>query len=90
MNTALPEYTDAEIAQRGEAIYQAQIAPQVEVAYHGEIVAIDIETGAFAIGKNSLMASDRLLESYPKAEIWLVRVGHRAVHRIGFVNPTTV
>jgi hypothetical protein len=82
MNTALPEYTDAEIAQRGHEIYRSAIGPQVEGAHHGEIVAIDIETGAFEIGKNSLIASDRLLDRYPNAQIWLERVGHRAVHRI--------
>jgi hypothetical protein len=90
MNTALPEYTDAEIAQRGHEIYRSAVGPQVEGTHHGEIVAIDVETGEFEIGQNSLMASDRLLDRYPNAQIWLERVGHRAVHRIGFVNPSVV
>lgn len=49
----------------------------------GKIVAIDIETGAFEVAKDSLTASDRLLEKYPDAQIRFVRIGHRAVHRIG-------
>jgi hypothetical protein len=73
MNPVFSDYSDAEIAQRGEAIYHAAIASQVEGMHHGEIVAIDVETGQFAIGKNSLTASDQLLERYPKAQIWLVQ-----------------
>jgi hypothetical protein len=47
-----------EIASRGKAIYQTQIQSQVEPSYLGKIVAIDINTGEFAIGDNSLHASD--------------------------------
>ena len=46
----------------------------------------DIETEAFEIAKDSLTASDQLLEKYPDAQIWFVRVGHRAVHRVGSVS----
>ncbi|WP_317615801.1 hypothetical protein [Phormidesmis priestleyi] len=57
---------------------------QVEAGNHGKIVAIDIEMGAFEVAKNSLTASDLLLAHHPNAQIWFVRIGHRAVHRIGF------
>jgi len=30
-----------------------------------------------------LTASERLLARYPDAQVWCVRVGHRAVHRFG-------
>jgi hypothetical protein len=59
------------------------VRSQVEEGNYGKIVAIDIETGAFEIAKDSLTASDRLLEQYPDAQIWLGRVGYRAVHRVG-------
>jgi hypothetical protein len=75
-----------EIASRGKAIYQTQIQSQVEPSYLGKIVAIDINTGEFAIGDNSLHASDLLLASLPEAQIWFTRVGHRAVHRLGFAG----
>jgi hypothetical protein len=45
----------------------------------------DIETGAFELAKDSLTTSDRLLAQYPDAQTWFARIGHRAVHRIGFV-----
>jgi hypothetical protein len=81
-----PRYSKEEFARRGKEIYEAQVRSQVEEGNHGKIVAIDIETGAFEIAKDSLTASDQLLEQYPEAQIWFVRVGHRAVHRVGLVG----
>jgi hypothetical protein len=77
-------YSKEEFAKRGNEIYESQVRPQVEQGNHGKIVAIDIETGAFELAKDSLTASDYLLAQYPDAQIWFVRIGHRAVHRVGF------
>ena len=79
-------YSKEEFARRGNEIYESQVRPQVEEGNHGKIVAIDIETGAFELAKDSLTASDQLLAQYPDAQIWFVRIGHRAVHRIGSVG----
>lgn len=86
MTTLHLRYSQEEFAQRGHALYESQIRAQVEEGNHGKIVAIDIETGAFEVAKDSLTASDRMLEQYPDAQIWFVRIGHRAVHRIGFIS----
>jgi hypothetical protein len=79
-------HSKEEFARRGNEIYESQIRPQVEQGNHGKIVAIDIETGAFELAKDSLTASDQLLAQYPDAQIWFVRIGHRAVHRVGFIG----
>ncbi len=79
-------YSKEELARRGLELYESSIKQQVEAGNEGNIVAIDIETGAFEIAKNSLTASDQMLEQYPDAQIWFVRIGHRAVHRIGFIS----
>jgi hypothetical protein len=76
----------AEVASRGKAIYETVVRSQVEPTSLGKIVAIDIVTGEFAIGENSLNASDILLERLPEAQIWFTRVGQRAVHRIGYAG----
>jgi hypothetical protein len=83
MTVRQPRYSKEEFAQRGDEIYESQVRSQVEEGNHGKIVAIDIETGAFELAKDSLTASDQLLAQYPDAQIWFVRIGHRAVHRIG-------
>jgi hypothetical protein len=81
-------YSDEEFAQRGRELYDSQVRAQVEEGNQGKIVAIDIETGDFEVAKDSLTASDQLLVRCPNAQIWFVRIGHRAVHRIGCAGST--
>jgi len=76
-------YSKEEFARRGNEIYEFQVRPQVEEGNLGKIVAIDIETGAFELAKDTMIASDRLLERCPDAQVWCVRVGHKGVHRFG-------
>jgi hypothetical protein len=60
----------------------------VEAGNQGKIVAIDVDTGAFEVAEDTLTAADRLLARRPDAQIWSVRIGHRAVHRFGPRTPT--
>lgn len=76
-------YSKEEFARRGNEIYESQVRSQVEEGNHGKIVAIDIETGAFELANDTITASDRLLERYPEAQIWRIRIGHKGVHRFG-------
>jgi hypothetical protein len=78
-----PRYSKEEMARQGDAIYETQICPLVEAGNHGKIVAIDIETGAFEVAEDILTATHRLFERLPDAQPWIVRIGHRAVHRFG-------
>jgi hypothetical protein len=78
-----PRYSKEEAARRGQDIYERQVRPQVEEGNRGKIVAIDIESGAFEVAGDTLAASDRLLARDPDAQIWFVRIGHRALHRLG-------
>ena len=84
MTTRQPRYTKEEFAQRGHLLYETQIRSQVEADHHGQIVAIDIDTGAFAIANDSLTAAKLLLQRLPDAQIFGIRIGDRAVHRFGF------
>jgi hypothetical protein len=78
-----PRLSKEEHARRGTAIYEEQVRPQVEAGNHGKIVAIDVETGVFEVGEDTLTASESLLSRFPEAQIWCVRIGHRGVHRFG-------
>ena len=53
----------------------------------GRIVAIDIETGEFEVADDPLAASDQLFARCPDAQPWLVRIGHRTLHRFGASMP---
>jgi hypothetical protein len=74
---------EEEFARRGDEIYERQIRDKVEHGNKGKIVAVDVETGAYELAEDELAASDRLLSRYPDAQIWFVRVGCPAVHRMG-------
>jgi hypothetical protein len=82
-----PRYSKEEFQGRGHELYETQIRSQVEEGNRGRIVAIDIETGAFEVADDSLTAAKQLLMRYPNAQIFGIRIGHRAVHRFGFRSP---
>ena len=89
MTVRQPRYSKEEFARRGDEIYESQVRQQVEEGNHGKIVAIDIETGDFEVADDSLSAAKQLLKRLPEAQIFGIRIGHRAVHRFGFRSPTT-
>jgi hypothetical protein len=76
-------YSKEEMAQRGQALYEAGIRQQVEAGNEGKIVAIDIETGVFEVDENIVPATNRLFEQYPEAQPWVIRIGHSAVYHFG-------
>ena len=83
MSPQLPRYSAEETARLGDEIYERQVRARVEEGNYGKIVAIDVETGAYALDESALAAAKRLRAQHPDAEIWFVRVGQRALHRIG-------
>jgi succinyl-CoA synthetase beta subunit len=77
------QFSNEEVARRGDEIYNRVVRSQVEQDNRGKVVAIDVETEEFEVGDNAIDASDKLLARSADAEIWFVRVGYRALHRIG-------
>lgn len=78
-----PRFSKEEHARRGNEVYARDIAPQVENTQKGRIVAIDIESGAWELGDDTLVASQKLRARVSDPQVWFVRVGYPAVHRIG-------
>ncbi len=78
-----PRYSKEDFARRGQAIYERDIRPHIKAGDEGKFVAIDIETGAYEMDRDDYTATERLLARSPTAQIWLLRVGHRAAYRIG-------
>ena len=73
-----------EIARLGDEIYERDIRREVEDAHDGEFVAIDVESGSWALAGSELGAAKRLRERQPDAiNVWLLRVGYRAIASIG-------
>jgi hypothetical protein len=82
MPSTKPRYSMDEFARRGDEIY-AKIRPQVDQGNLDRIVAIDIETGEFALGDDTKSACDQLFARAPDAQIFCIRIGYRSVHQFG-------
>lgn len=78
-----PRYSKEEFARRGNEIYDREIKPELEATHKGKFVAIDVETGAFEIDTDLLVATDRLLERVREGRFWLRQVGYPYLHRFG-------
>lgn len=76
-------YSKEEFARRGDEIYESQIRPRLSTKDEGRFAAIDIESAEFEIADDELIACDKLSDRLPDAQIWLVRVGSRFLHRFG-------
>ena len=83
MPTTRPRYSKEEFARRGDALYDDHIRLVLGEGNEGKFVAIDIETGAYEVDGDEVVASDRLLARVPDAQVWLKRIGSRYVRRFG-------
>jgi hypothetical protein len=79
-------YSKQEFAQRGDAIFESDVKPRLRKKDEGKFAAIDVDTRSFVIHEDKVAACDRLRERLPEAQIWMVRVGSRYVHRFGGCN----
>ena len=84
MESTERRYRKEEFAFRGDSIYENNIRPQLKPEDEGKFVAIDIDTGVYEVDAGELEAGDKLRwRGSPNAQIWIVRVGSRSVHRFG-------
>ena len=84
MTVNAPTRPTAEIARLGKEIYQRDICSKVEASHFGKYVAIDVESGEWAIASSDGEALERLREQRPGAvDVLMERVGYRALHSFG-------
>ena len=80
-----PRFTNEEIARRGEEIYAERLRESLEKEHFGQVVIINIETGEYEIGRDSLAANHRALAKDPGAALYGVRVGSCCIYEFGSV-----
>jgi hypothetical protein len=78
-----PRHTKEIASKLGNEIYERDIRPLVEPDSIGKFVAIDIETGAWEMDDDMIVAGDRLFDRVPDAQTWMTRVGYAYVCRFG-------
>lgn len=77
------DYTSETIVARGKAIYD-RLKDEVELHHSGKFLAIDIETEDYEINVRGTAAITRLMTKHPNAVIYMVRIGHQTVYKLGF------
>ena len=76
--------TAEETARLGKEIYERDIRALVEADHHGKVVAIDVDSGDFAIGDMVVTAAKRLREKHPDAiNVSSERVGYPTLRSFG-------
>lgn len=75
--------TNDDIVERGQALYERDVRARVEPQHNGQFLAIDIETGAYAIGPTAIEAIRDIKRQRPNAMLYILRVGHPAAYRLG-------
>ncbi len=75
--------TSEEAARLGDELYERKVLPSVTDEQHGLVAAIDLSSGEFALAETALEASEQLRARFPGTDVWFVRVGQHALHRIG-------
>ena len=79
-----PRRRRTERARLGKEIYKREIRRKVEPEHVGKIVAIDVDSGCWALGDGIDEALERLREQRPEAvDIFCERAGYEAVFSIG-------
>jgi hypothetical protein len=80
-------YSKEEFARRGDEAYETRVRPHLASEDNGKFAAIDIESGDYELDADEMEAGRRLRDRVPEAQIWMVRVGSRCVHRFGWRDP---
>lgn len=87
MTSTKRRYAKDEFARRGDAIFEKVVRPRITSSDEARFAAIDIETEEYEVADDEFEAGARLRARLPDAQIWIVRIGSRAVHRFGGWHP---
>ena len=82
MSATEPRLSREELARRGEDTFTRQVVPALRPEDDGKFVAIDVESGAYEVDEEDYAAVTRLHRRIPGAQVWLVRAGYPATHRL--------
>jgi hypothetical protein len=77
------QYTREEIVRRGQALYDAQIRPHVEVDHKGKFLVVNVDTGDFEIDTDELAALHRARAKDADAPLYLLRIGSPTAYKLG-------
>lgn len=77
-----PRLSRDELARRGNDAFARRVRPALRPEDEGKFVAIDVESGSYEVDEDDHAAVTRLHRRVPGAQVWLVRAGYPAAHRL--------
>ena len=87
----MPTLSAGETGRLGREIYKRDIRHRVEPERVGEFVAIDVDSGCWALGESAMDARKRLEKQKPGAvNVLRERIGYEAVGSIGGGAPRRI
>ncbi len=78
-----PRYSNTEIADRGQALYDRTLRDKLEPSERGKLLVLDIDTGEYEIDTDDVAAVKRARAKRPDGAFYILRVGYSTVYRIG-------
>ncbi len=70
----ITQWVDESVVTKGKEIY-LKIKDQLESEHKGEIVAIDVDSGEYFVGKTLMEANDKAREKYLNKQLCFIRIG---------------
>jgi hypothetical protein len=84
-------WTTEEVVAAGLKLYEQKIRPLVETPENvGKMLTLDVETGEYKIGLNSIEGAIELKQNRPMARLFTVRIGHDVGVSFGGLSERTV
>lgn len=69
--------------EKANHLYETQLREKIEKDHKGEIVAIEIDSGDFFLGRNEIEAYEKGIKKYPDRTFVYKRVGYQTTHFVG-------
>ncbi|MBC8142795.1 MAG: hypothetical protein H7Y38_15330 [Armatimonadetes bacterium] len=77
----------ADVVRIGQDIYARDLQTKLDTPENqGRLVALDIKSGDYEMGRDSLEVSDTLIARRPDAHVYLLRIGRRTAVSMGGWN----
>ena len=75
-----------DVAERAKAIYEERLRAVLKREHFGKELLIDVDSGDYEVAQGRddyFAASDRLEARHPSSRVFVMRIGYRALARIG-------
>jgi len=72
-----------QLGRRGQAYYDQHLRARLEPEHDGKFLVLEVETADYEMDDDEMAAIQRARAKHPQSLFYVLRVGHRAAHRIG-------